>query len=101
MTAMAWLHHIVVAFICWSVFCRARLMTKDTHPKVKFQYGALMLSAIAGLPIFGIEEWAPQLLGAGMCIYLVLDAEKWRRQPPKWLHDLTERELRRMFGTPK
>lgn len=95
---MTWLHYAVITFICWSVFCRARLMTQGTHPAVKFQYGVLMVAAIAGLPLFGISDYAPHLMGVGLCMYLWLDLHKWRTSPPRWLHDLTDSDLRRMFG---
>jgi len=96
-----YLHYAIVAFICWAVFCRARLMTSGTHRAVKAQYGVLMVSALASLPIFGLDDFAPQLIGGAMCLYLWLDSQKWRGHPPMTLRDLHEREVRRMFGPRK
>ncbi len=95
---MTILHHFLVGFICWAVFCRARLMTSATHWAVRAQYGVLMLAAIATLPIFRLDDYGQHLLGGAMCLYLWLDSHKWRARPPTNLKDLSDAELRRMFG---
>lgn len=95
---MTTVHYLLVLGIFWGVLCRAKAMAPDTHAAIKVQYGSLMLAAVAGLPIFGFSDYASHFMAAALCLYLLVDAQKWRGAPPVSPWDLSARELRRMFG---
>lgn len=79
---MSMLYYALVASIVWSVFCRARKMDHTTCARLKLQHGAVMVLSLASLPIFGIHEYASELLAAALALYLWGDAQRWKRGPP-------------------
>ena len=79
----ATLHCLVVAGIFWSIVCRARHMDSCTPTLMKLQYGALLVGAVASLPIYTTPDVGQLLLGAAVLLYLWIDSKRWRRGVPR------------------
>ena len=81
---MTTLHYLLVAFIVWFVFCRARHMEPTTPISLKIQHGASMVLALLSLPMWpgNLDRWAPQLLGGALFIFLWIDLIHWRAELP-------------------
>lgn len=90
-------HYFAVAFVSWSVFCRARRMDASTPGRMKIQNGAVMLLALASLPVFGLDA-TPALLGLALTIYLLIDAIKWPPGSATGPRDLTMNDIRAVYG---
>lgn len=76
------IHHAAVASIFWCIFCRARRMDADTPARVKFQNGVVLLLSLLSLPLFGLQS-SGGLLGSALCVYLLIDARRWRDGVPQ------------------
>lgn len=76
------IHLSAVAGICWSVFCRARRMDENTPARLKVQHGLVLVLSLLSLPLFGMEAYASEFLGAALCSYLWIDARRWRHGAP-------------------
>lgn len=72
----------IVSSVCWSVFCRARRMDASTPRRLKVQHGLVLVLSLLSLPLFGFGAWGDQLLGLALCVYLWIDARRWRSGPP-------------------
>ena len=80
MSVPASLHLALVALVCWSIICRARLMDATTRPRVRLQHGLLNAAAIASLLV--PPPWAAPVLVAGMATFFALSADRWRHEAP-------------------
>lgn len=76
------LHYSAVLSIAWSVFCRARRMDQGTPARLKLQHGLVLVLSLLSLPVFGLQEYAGELLGFALCAYLWIDARRWREGVP-------------------
>ncbi len=76
------IHYSAVMSIAWSVFCRARRMDEATPGRLKLQHGLALVLSLMSLPIFGIKEFAGELLALALCAYLWFDARRWRDGVP-------------------
>lgn len=76
------MHYLIVAGIFWAVLCRARLMDDYTPTRAKIQYGSLLAGAVLSLPMYGLGQAGPPLLGASVLLYLWLDAPRWQHGAP-------------------
>lgn len=97
---MSWLYYLVVGAVCWSVFCRARMMTCATPAAIKLQHAAVLILTVVSLPSFGLNAEA-ELLGSALMLYLWADARRWKFGPPSGPTELAHEHLHAVRGRGK